>query len=90
MSDRIRNSVIGDKTSITLSVLIPIVPLIAWAAVTHSKVDDHTAKIVSIESRIDKSEARSNRFDEEVIDRLARMETKMDAQRPKHNPTKEW
>lgn len=62
---------ISEQTSVTLSLVVTIIGGVIWLSVMYQKVEAHQEKLQTIESQ-------QNGFERGAIDRLARIEEKLD------------
>lgn len=72
-------SKLTENTLIPLSLVITIIGGVVWLSVMYQRVEAHQEKLGHIEQQQDHIVEKQKLFESEVIDRLARIETKQDA-----------
>jgi len=72
-------SKITEATLIPISLVVAIIGGVVWLSVMYQRVEAHQEKLQVIDKKQDGIVEKQKLFEHEIIDRLARIETKQDA-----------
>lgn len=65
---------LDEKTGVRFALLIPLIGFISWLTTIHSLATDAKETAISVQAKLYESEA----LDREIVQRLARIEGKLD------------